>query len=240
MPEDAKVSNGAAIVIPTYNEKQNIIKLINEILLDLDSESVEIIIVDDNSPDGTGQEVKHKFNNHDNIKLLQRKEKRGLATAIFEGFKDTSKDKLVKIDADFQHPPKEIKNIIERLDGSDIVIGSRFLPESIYDDTSPRRMRAKSAKFLTHLVLPPTRSLTDPNSGFFGLKKDVLTNIKYNNISDKFLLEILIKYDGTAVTELPYQFSHRNSGQSKLMFKSAFQRPKSLIKLLSYHIIQEE
>ena len=116
------------IVSPTYNEKENILELLNKIWsVNID---YEILIIDDNSPDGTAEIVKGFMKNNPNLHLIHREGKLGLGTAYCEGFKwalDNNYDKIVQIDADLSHNPEDIPRLIEESKESDVIIGSRYV-----------------------------------------------------------------------------------------------------------------
>lgn len=152
-----------SIIIPTYNEKGNIKKLILKIN-DIFKEDFEIIVVDDNSPDGTGKIV-DKLKKY-NAKCIHRKSKLGLSSAVIEGFKAAKGDIIGVMDADFSHPPEKIPELIKPLkdNNAELTIGSRYIQGGkIKNWTAVRKIISKGAILLS---LPLTR-IKDPVSGFF-------------------------------------------------------------------------
>src|ERR687890_168474 len=214
-----------SIIIPTYNESENILKLIEEIKGNLPSNIItEIIVVYDNSPDGTGKIVENYVNNHINIdvplqqqfhskddnqtclvKVIHRQNKTGLIPAILEGVESSKGENILIMDADFSHPPETIPHLVEELrqDPKCIVIASRYISRG-------------SAKIARHGL--KVRNVTDPMSGFFAFPRHVIENIKFDTKGFKILIEILVKSRDIRVKEVPYTFRDRKSGQSKMNF----------------------
>lgn len=202
-----------SIVIPTYNEKDNITKLITKISNTLEGYEYELIVVDDDSPDGTAEIVEELSKNYP-ITVLRRNEKLGLASAILHGFQYAKGDILGVIDADLQHPPEYIKKFVHVVNnGCDIAIGSRYTEGGRIEGWSMfRHIVSKGAILLSR----PLTNIKDPVSGYFFIKRDVIDNISFNPIGYKILLEILIKGSYDNVKEIPYTFKIRKKGKSKL------------------------
>ncbi|HMK64881.1 MAG TPA: glycosyltransferase, partial [Thermodesulfobacteriota bacterium] len=116
--------------MPTYNEKENIGELIQTLLDVLGPLGIQprIIVVDDNSPDGTAELISQRFSNRPEVILLVRKEERGLATAIAVGIERAQTDLVVVMDTDFNHHPKDLPRLLEKMSEADMVIGSRYVP----------------------------------------------------------------------------------------------------------------
>src|SRR5205823_14980438 len=171
------------IVIPTYNESGNIVKLIEAI--HEQSASAEIIVIDDNSPDGTGKIVENYIqsmdvmtstshrqsaqNNYSSVKLVRRSGKNGLISAILEGVRCSTSEYLLAMDADFSHPPEIIPKMIDELQKfkCDIVVGSRYIKGgSVIGWPFKRRLISEGATKLAQYVLG-IREVKDPMSGFF-------------------------------------------------------------------------
>ena len=201
-----------SIVLPTYNEKENIEKIVNDIIKNSD---IKILIVDDNSPDGTGivaDKLKKKYRNVD---VLHRKAKNGLGYAILDGFNKCNTDIVGVMDADFSHPPKLLKKMIERMKNNDMVIASRYIPDGGTDE-SWSGLRKFISKFAILLVSPLVK-VKDPMSGYFLIKKSSIEGINLNPESCKICLEILVKGKIKSVKEIPYIFINRRAGKSKIM-----------------------
>lgn len=227
-----KSDNYISIIIPTYSEMDNIGVLLERIDKCLENVKYEIVIVDDNSPDGTAEFVKELSNTY-NIKLVVRKNERGLATAVVEGFKHASGNILVVMDADLQHPPEKIISMIEEVDnGADIVIASRYNEEEGFGQFNIfRKIISKGANSLARVLFQKLSGIKDIQSGFFALKKDVVNGVVLNPIGYKILLEILIVGNYNDVKEIGYKFSQRENGKSKLGIKTIIDYVNHLVHL---------
>lgn len=210
-------TNGVTIVIPTYNEKENISIIIPRISEVLGKKcEYEILIVDDNSPDGTWKYAKLLALKYP-VRVYRRIGKRGLASAIVEGIMRAKFESVIVMDADMQHPPESLVDLVSALKKNDLVIASRYIPGGGIKGWSKMRLLiSKGAIFLAHSFLPRTRHITDPVSGFFGLKKDVIRGTRLNVLGYKILLEIIMKGKYKSVIEIPYTFGTRVHGESKL------------------------
>ena len=212
-----------SVIIPTYNEYKNLPKLLDQ-LLNLETIfEKEIIIVDDNSSDGTQNLARSYSQNDRRIRLISRLGRSGLSSAIKEGCLCASGDLIVIMDADGQHEPNSIINGLEKFNNKniDIIIGSRFLEESIIKGLSSKRESGSSiANFLARITLHSGyKKLTDYMTGFILLKRN--SCIKYIEKIDvngfKFLYELLSLSKGKlTVIEIPLVFGFREFGQSKL------------------------
>ncbi len=229
-----------SIIVPTYNERDNIVELIKRLDKALSEKNIdyELIVVDDNSQDGTpeaAESMKDKV--HGKIKVIVRKNERGLASAVIRGFKEASGKYLVVMDADLQHPPEDVPRIIEKLrEGCDVVIASRYTKGGGIEGWSTiRKIISKGATWLAWIFLPRIRGVSDPMSGFFGLRREVVEEgLKRNTFSPKgfkILLEILAKGKYEKICEVPFIFRERFAGESKLTGKVMLQYVQHLIKL---------
>ena len=203
-------------MIPTYNEKPNLGELVSRINAVCGSKDIdaEIVIVDDNSPDGTGAYAEELGKEHD-VKVVHREGKLGLSTAVIEGFDKATGDILVVMDADLSHPPEAIPEMVDRiLSGkAQMVVGSRYVKGgSVENWPFYRKLVSKGATLLA-------RGLTevkDPMSGFFALERKVIDGVELNPIGYKIGLEILVKGRYERVEEVPITFADRKAGKSKL------------------------
>ncbi len=206
-----------SLEIPTYNEAGNLPVLIERLEgLKLD---LEIIIIDDNSPDGTYEVAQELAEKYHNIKTLKRPGKLGLASAISDGLKLATGNYVAVMDADLQHPPETLLKMFEEAEkGTDIIIASRYTNKGgIGKFGLLRRLTSKGATFLTHALLRETRSIKDPMSGFFIFRRSILDGKKIESSGYKVLLEVLVKSgSGAKVSEIPYVFGKRTLGESKL------------------------
>ncbi|MGH9955097.1 MAG: glycosyltransferase [Nitrososphaeraceae archaeon] len=230
-----------SIVVPTYNESQNIVRILDSIAETLSPyTAAEIIVVDDNSPDGTAEIASlHAKNISDNKKLrveiIRREGKLGLSSAIIAGIQSATGDLLVVMDGDFSHPPQVIPSIIEGLQDSncDIVIASRYIKGgSIIGWPFKRRLMSKGATKIARYGLGI--EVRDPVSGFFAFRRDIIDGIKFDAIGYKMLLEILVKTKGARIKEVPYTFTNRRMGTSKLDTGVMFDYLRAVMQLYRY------
>lgn len=211
-----------SIVIPCYNEKEGIGSLLEAIFEAFESNGIdgEVVIVDDNSPDGTGEEAERLKSKY-NLQVLHREGKLGLSSAVIDGFKIAKGDILGVMDADFSHDPKTIPNLVNAIvkDGAELAIGSRYVPGGgIENWPLKRRIISKGAIILGSVFT----SVKDITSGFFFLKKEVIEGVALNPIGFKIGLEVIMKGKYNKIVEIPYVFTDRKSGSSKMNMKEVF------------------
>jgi len=225
--------SSTSIIIPTYNECENLPQLIQRITTSMSNLNHEIIIVDDNSPDGTGQLAEQLAKQYGSIKVIHRPAKMGLATAILEGIKHAKGNIIVVMDADLQHPPELLPKLHQAiLEGNDVAIASRYVKGGKIEEWSlVRKIISKGAIMLAYTLLPQTRKIKDPISGYFAFKKEILQNVDLSPIGYKILLEIIVKAKPKKIIEIPYTFKPRTKGRSKLSKKEMLHYIKHLIKL---------
>lgn len=216
-----------SIVIPTYNERDTISELIRRILDVCKSYNIEIIIVDDNSPDGTGS-IAEDLSKKYPLKVIHRERKLGLSSAVLEGISTSSGDRICVMDADLSHPPEIIPRLIEESKNADIVIASRYIKGgSIKNWPLKRRLISLGATLLAR----PLAKVKDPITGFFLFKRNVIEGIELDPIGFKICLEILVKGRYKTIKEIPFTFCDRSSGASKLNSKEIVRYIKHLKKL---------
>ena len=206
-----------SIVIPTYNESENLPVLLERITDALTKSGIEgeVIIVDDDSPDETWKRAEELKGSYKNLKVLRRTDKRGLSSAVLDGFEMADSPVIGVMDADLSHPPEKIPELVDVINEgrADITIGSRYIDEGGIEKWSfGRKIYSKVA---TLLVLGLT-SVKDPMSGFFFLRKEVIENKDLNPRGFKIGLEILVRGDYNNVIEVPIFFADRMHGESKL------------------------
>ncbi len=227
-----------SVVIPTYNERENLPVLVGRLFKALNGFDFEVIIVDDNSPDGTwmvAESLKLKYS--EKIRVLRRPSKLGLASAIIDGFKLSHGDVIVVMDADLQHPPEALRNLIKPIEtgDTDLVIASRYVKDGGIEGWSFWRILvSRIATLISHIALPETRSIRDPMSGFFVLRRSILNGFSLNPKGYKILLEILVKIRPLRFAEIPYVFKARKFGSSKLNFNEYVNFLNHVFKLSNY------
>ncbi len=222
-----------SIIVPTYNERENIPVLVERVKNALSDIEFELVIVDDDSPDGTWKLAEELRKKYPFLKVIRRKNERDLATAVIEGFRKSKGDVLTVMDADLQHPPEKIKEMFKKIqDGAEIVVGSRYVAGGEIENWSfKRKFYSKGARAIAYLLLPKSREVKDPLSGFFMLKRDVIKNVELHPIGYKILLEILIKGKYKKVEEVPILFKDRERGSSSLVFKEYGKYSRHLLRL---------
>ena len=216
-----KKNPALSLIVPTYNESENIVELVDRIEKLRDSLSFELIIVDDNSPDGTDKIAESLNNKYGNIKVCRRSGKRGLSSAVLHGFENATAEVLAVMDADMQHPPEILPKLYRKLSaGFDLVVASRYVDGGGVEDWKTYRMvLSRGAIALAHAFLPKTRRVKDATSGCFVVRKDVVDGVRFHTIGFKLLLEILGRCDLGRVAEVPYRFRNRCNGNSNLNLK---------------------
>lgn len=231
-----------SVVVPTYNERECIEELIvrlTESMRSANYHAFEIIIVDDNSPDGTANIVESLSSKYP-IKLVRRPRKMGLGSAVRDGVRVSRGDFIIVMDADLQHPPEVVPSLVRKLEeGYDIVIASRYVPGGGVEGWPfLRRVISKGATLLAYILLPQSRSIRDPLSGFFGFRKEIIDGVELEPHSFKVLLEILCKSRRRSVYEVPYTFKSRIRGRSKLTLKEMMRYVRHLLRLTNYRILK--
>jgi dolichol-phosphate mannosyltransferase len=233
-----------SIIIPTYNESENILSLIEAIRNNtLPFVSTEVVVVDDNSPDGTGELVdnfskKSKLQNKRfSVKVIHRKQKSGLISAILDGINSSSYDKVLVMDADFSHPPEIVPSMVKEMildPDCDLVVASRYAEGgSISGMPFKRRLISKGATKIAKASLK-INGVRDPMSGFFLFKRQILKGVKFDTAGYKILLEMLVKAKGIRIKEIPYNFVNRKVGKSKLDTGVIFDYVKAVWRLYRY------
>lgn len=229
------------IVIPTYNESENIKNLLESItgIMEKNKIDYKIIIVDDNSPDGTWQIVEEIMKNNKNIHLIKRAGKLGLGSAYIEGFKyafGLNPDYIMSMDADFSHDPKYIPDFIEKIKYADIVVGSRYAKGGGVSWKLHRRIMSKGANLMARILL--RLKVSDVTGAFRLYKTNMLKSIDLDSIKSdgfSFLEEILFlcKKNKAKMTETPIFFNDRREGKSKLSKKEMVKFFFTIIRLMA-------
>lgn len=207
-----------SLVVPTYNERENVRAVVDRCSAALSAYDFEIVVVDDDSPDETWRLVDRVYGDEDRVRIVRRRGKLGLATAISRGFREASSELCAVIDADLQHPPEKLPALIDAFDPDvDVVIGSRYAAGGAIEDWPlARRVVSRGASRIAKLALPATRAVSDPLSGFFAVRREVLDGVSLSPVGYKILLEVLAKCEYDRVVEVPYVFRERDRGESKL------------------------
>ncbi|MDQ0188218.1 glycosyltransferase family 2 protein [Alicyclobacillus cycloheptanicus] len=223
------------IVIPTFNERENVQTITARIADALRGRDLtyEIWFIDD-SRDDTPQVLEALSAAHPEVHYVHRKDARGLATAVVEGFARTSAEYLVVMDADLQHPPELLPVIAERLaEGIDIVIPSRFVPGGSDGGLNTfRKLVSWTARTMGRVAIRRLRHISDCTGGYFGLRRSVLAGADLSPIGWKILMEILVKGRYQTVHEVPYQFVDRDAGESKMSLREQWNYVRHIVRLV--------
>lgn len=209
------------VIIPTYNEKDNIVKLIKKI--NGINSDVHVLVVDDNSPDGTAELVKQEMKSNEKIHLIERPGKMGLGTAYVDGFRyslERKFDYIMEMDADFSHNPEEIPNFLNEIENHDLVLGSRYIKGVNVVNWPLRRL------LLSYFANTYTRLITglpvkDSTGGFKCFRAEALRKVNLDNVkSNGYSFQIEMTYRlwklGASIKEIPIVFIDRTEGISKM------------------------
>ncbi len=216
-----------AIAIPIYNEKENILQLVKSLkrLSDQQHWPVDLVIVDDNSPDGSTDAILSTFKNSHAIHIIKRPRKMGLGSAYIDAFnfilRNLEPDIVIQMDADFSHPPELIPEMITKIvSGNDLVIASRYVKNGGVENwTTSRKIISKGANTLFKLLLGS--KINDVTSGYRAFRFETLKELMKINLSSKgYEFQIEVIYQISQITnkiyEVPFTFKDRKKGKSKL------------------------
>lgn len=207
-----------SVIIPTYNEAETIEATIDRCRSALATYRSELLIVDDDSPDRTWQLVRTAYGDADDVRVIRRVDESGLASAVTRGFEEAVHSFCVVMDGDLQHPPERVPDLLAAfVDEVDVVIGSRHVDGGGIENWSGRRRAVSAgARAISKLLVPQARGVSDPLSGFFAVRRNVVEGVELSPTGYKILLEVLAKGDYRGVVEVPYEFAPRFRGESKL------------------------
>lgn len=205
-----------SIIVPTYNEKESI-RLLFDRISKVMKEEFELIFVDDSSPDGTADEARKLSKKFSNVKLVSRKGKYGLSGAVFAGFRESKGEIILIMDADLSHPPEVIPQLLSNLPKYDIAIGSRLIKGGGVENWPiHRKLISIGADIISRCVIGS--AVTDPMSGFFAAKRSIFEKTRLRTKGYKILLNILADNPDIKIIEVPYIFTDRIFGKTKLDF----------------------
>ena len=225
------MAKALSIVVPAYKEKENIQPLVERINNSLSKTDYEIVIVDDNSGDGSEELVAALAKKYP-VRIIVRKNKRGLSSAVVDGIACSTSENVIVMDADLQHPPEVLPDIVKALENHDFVMGSRYIKGG-----SPGQWKLSRkiiSKGATLLALFIAHGVKDPMSGFFGFRRAVVDTSSLSPTGWKIGLEILVRSKFKDVTEVPYTFVPRARGESKLSSRIMGEYLKQLMELYSF------
>jgi dolichol-phosphate mannosyltransferase len=225
------------LVIPTLNEAGNIPVLLDRINAALEPLPMEheLIVVDDDSSDGTAVVANEYAARDPRVKVFVRRGQKGLAGAVIHGWEHTDAELLGVIDADLQHPPEVLPALITAIrKGADVAIASRYVNGNGVGEWNKFRLLVSRCSTLATAPLQRRVKVKDPLSGFFVVRRQCIDSLKLQPEGFKILLEILVKGRIASAVEVPFQFGSRHSGESKASVKVALQYFSLLGKLSRY------
>lgn len=226
-------SKKISIVIPTYNEKDNVNCLSSQLHDALDGIPHDIIFVDD-STDSTPDILRELSRKDSNVRYEHRNGEKGLSTAVMRGFELADSDYIAVMDADFQHPPAILRSMYCAMENhADICIPSRFIKGGSDGGLDVfRKMVSAAARYLGKIFLPCLHDVSDPTGGLFMFRKEILCNADMHPVGWKILVEVLATCRYERIIEIPYEFSQRNAGHSKLSMKVTFDYIRQIFMLV--------
>ena len=222
-----------SVVLPTYNEVENIEEIIPRISNTLSDRELEIIVVDDDSPDGTAERARSLEEEYP-VRVIHRKKERGLATAVMDGFAAAKGEICVVMDADLSHPVDKLPDMLEPIAKGEYeaTIGSRYIPGGGCSNWSQiRQFISRGAGFLAVGLT----KLSDPTSGFMAIRKELLNGKEFTPVGWKIVLEVITKTDAKFL-EVPIVFADRYKGESKLTAQVQIQYLQHLWKLYDFKL----
>ncbi|MDB5528348.1 MAG: Dolichol-phosphate mannosyltransferase-like protein [Devosia sp.] len=212
-----------AVIVPSFNERGNIELLYEKLAIALGATAWEMIVVDDNSPDGTAAVVNEMSRVYANVRCIRRFGRRGLSSACVEGMAATSAPYVAVIDADLQHDEAILPQMLEKaLAGADLVVGTRFAGEGSAA-TGLSATRLSGSRLATKMAaMIAGQPISDPMSGFFLVRRDIFENVapKLANDGFKILIDLIVTSARSGkplqIAEVPYTFRPRHAGESKM------------------------
>ncbi|MBD2776246.1 glycosyltransferase [Iningainema tapete] len=226
-----------SLVIPTYKEAANVKKIVR-ILSELLDESIpgdyELIVVDDNSPDGTWQVAQSLVEEYPQLQVMRRQHERGLSSAVIRGWQAARGQVLGVIDADLQHPPHVLLQLLQVIQqGADVAVASRHKEGGGVSSWSfIRRFLSRGAQLLGLIILPRVLSrVSDPMSGYFMIRRNAIAGATLNPVGYKILIEVLGRGEVGEIGEVGYVFSERKEGESKVTWKQYVEYIQHLVLL---------
>lgn len=222
-----------SIIVPTLNERENVCELLSRIESSCRDIPHEVIIVDDGSLDGTADVAEHFGSVYGNVLVLRRSKKLGLSSAFMHGVKNSKGEIVALMDADLQHPPELLPELYRKiLEGYDLSIASRYVNGGVMENRSLlRKLTSMIGVQLAHLLIPKTRMIKDPISGYFMIKKTYINHMHMFSEGFKVLTSILALGRCKSIAEVPYTFNARKRGRSKFCLYEVINFIKLLLRL---------
>ncbi len=226
-----------SLIIPTFNEGGNVAEIISILSQLLDSEipgEYELIVVDDNSPDGTWKIAQDLTPEYPQLLVMRREKEKGLSTAVIRGWQAARGKVLGVIDADLQHPPEVLLQLWQEMEkGADLAVASRHVEGGGVSEWSIiRRFLSRGAQMLGLVILPEVIGrLSDPMSGYFMVRRDAIMGKSLSPVGYKILIEVTARGAIRWIGEVGYVFRERQAGASKVTWKQYIEYIQHLLKL---------
>jgi dolichol-phosphate mannosyltransferase len=226
-----------SLVVPTYNEAgniQKIVQILTQLLDDFMSGDYELIVVDDNSPDGTWEIAQSLMGEYPQLRVMRRQQERGLSSAVIRGWQAARGRVLGVIDGDLQHPPHILRELLTAMaSGVDLAVASRHVEGGGVSSWSAiRRFLSRGAQVLGLVILPGVLGrVSDPMSGYFMVRRSAIANTILNPVGYKILLEVIGRGKVRQIAEVGYVFQERQEGESKVTWKQYVDYLHHLVRL---------
>ncbi|MDJ0636399.1 MAG: glycosyltransferase [Xenococcaceae cyanobacterium MO_188.B29] len=226
-----------SLIIPSYNEGDNIQEIVRILSGLLDSEipgEYELIVVDDNSPDGTWKLAQELTSQYSQLRVMRRQQEKGLSTAVIRGWQVARGEVLGVIDADLQHPPEVLLQLWQEMEkGADLAVGSRHVEGGGVSEWSViRRFLSRGAQMLGLIILPEVIGrLSDPMSGYFMVRRNAIVGKSLSPVGYKILIEVTGRGKIRWIGEVGYVFRERQAGESKVTWKQYIEYIQHLLRL---------
>jgi len=226
-----------SLILPTFNEGGNlgqVLETLTALLEPVLAKNYELILVDDDSPDGTWQTALKLRGTYPQLRIVRRQEEKGLSTAVIRGWQVAQGEILGVMDADLQHPPEILLPLLQAMErGADLAVASRHIEGGGVSEWSwVRRLLSRGAQVLGLLILPEVISrLSDPMSGYFMVKRQAIAGQKLSPLGYKILIEVAARGRVPWLAEVGYVFRERQSGESKVTWKQYVEYLQHLCRL---------
>ena len=224
-----------SVIVPTFNEGRNPLLVADTLLRVLDPMEFEVVFVDDSNDPSSINELEKLSETRPWVRFEHRVGERGLGTAVVRGFELAQGDLIAVMDADMQHPPEVLRAMVrEGIAGADIVIPSRFVPGGGDGGLSPfRKLVSWVARMIGRAALQRVRTVSDPTSGFFLVRRTVVEGAPLRPIGWKILMEVLVRGRYESIREIPYQFQPRIAGSSNMSIKEQWNYLRHIARLVA-------
>jgi dolichol-phosphate mannosyltransferase len=228
-----------SLIVPTYNESQNVLHIVEVLTALLDAalpDAYELIIVDDDSPDRTWEIAQRLMPQYPTLRVMRRQTERGLSSAVIRGWQAARGEVLGVIDGDLQHPPEVLLKLLQSIqNGADLAVGSRHVEGGGTSDWGLiRRILSRGAQLLGLMILPSVVGrVSDPMSGYFMVRRSAIAEVVLQPFGYKILLEVIGRGNVGRIAEVGYVFQERKEGESKVTWRQYVEYLMHLAKLRS-------